>query len=216
MNFKQCERDPCLYIRNKTLISIYVDDCIISAPTTKEIKQLINGLKEIYQLTEQGELKYILGVEIERNRNTKTIQINQTKYIKNIVKRFNMENSNSVNIPYFKAEETTELTNTKEYQSIIGSENYAAVISRPDISFTVNNLARSLYQPTDNNYKAAKKLLRYLNGTLELKLTINGQLQIQAYSDASLGDDEETKRSISGIVIYLGNTPIIWKSNDNQ
>ena len=210
--FEQLKRDPCIYRQNEITISIYVDDCIIAAPTTKEIKEIISKLKEIYDLTEQGELKFILGVNITRNRIMKTIKIDQEKYLDNIIKRFQLENSSGLNLPYFDIQPTNELADLKTYQSMAGSNNYASVISRPDITFTNNNLARYLQQPTINHLKGQKKLIRYLKGTKDLKLTINGDLTITAYADASLGDDTETKRSTSGIVIYLGNTPIIWKS----
>ena len=103
------------------------------------------------------------------------------------------------------------------YQQRIGSLNFAAVISRPDIVFAVSILSSFLTNPFSRHIKLANKVLRYLASTKHLAIEFNPQLKDQhlvfiASSDASYRDDPDTRRSTMGSAYTLFNGIIDWKA----
>ena len=212
LGFKASEWDPCVYIRGRAIITIYVDDNILAAPAKHELNEIIKYLEGIYTLTKLGPVSYILGVKITRNRTIKRINLSQMKYINSMAQRFSTLPEKQTVIPFHEPAQTKEKSNVEHYQQILGSTNYALTITRPDISFTNNYLARRLQAPTVTDTKSALKLISYLYTTKEYDLVIEGDLNITAYSDASLHDDLTTGRSTGGIVLFLGKSPVIWKS----
>ena len=88
------------------------------------------------------------------------------------------------------------------YASLVGSLNYAAVCTRPDIAFAVSTLCRHMKNPTQNHWQAAKRVLRYLKGTKHYGLTYsphdsNSLNILSAYCDASYASTDEAE-SVAG------------------
>jgi hypothetical protein len=104
----------------------------------------------------------------------------------------------------------------QRYQSMVGGLMWAATQSRPDISYATSVLARYLRKPTDEHTNAAKRVLCYLKGTRKHGLTFTGtgvdDLNLQGFTDASWGDDIDSRRSTGGYVYKLCGGPISWKS----
>jgi hypothetical protein len=85
---------------DKTLIvGIYVDDIIITGKNPREIQALKNMLKKHYRVTDKGELKWILGVEVIRDRKKRTIRISQSQYVRNLLAAYRMENAKPLKRP---------------------------------------------------------------------------------------------------------------------
>ncbi len=61
------------------------------------------------------------------------------------------------------------------YNSLIGSLQYAAITTRPDISMAMSHLSRFLAQPRSKHWEAGERVLRYLKGTIDLGLVLGGQ-----------------------------------------
>jgi hypothetical protein len=157
------------------------------------------------------------------------ISIDQSTYIKDILLRFGMEDSKAVSTPLATG---TKLVRTEDslngdksasdiqplYQSIVGSLMYAMLCTRPDIAYTVQQLSQFASDPSPIHLQAAKRALRYLQGSQGLHLTYkyNGGATgttgaIQSYSDVNLAADEDRK-SISGYVFTLAGSPISWQA----
>ncbi|XP_043461999.1 secreted RxLR effector protein 161-like [Leptopilina heterotoma] len=100
------------------------------------------------------------------------------------------------------------------YREAVGCLNYIATISRPDISFTVNALARQSNNPTEQHWRAVKKVMRYLKGTLNFSLVYKGndQGQFHGYSDSDYAGDLSERKSTSGYVFVFQDGPIAWSS----
>ena len=100
------------------------------------------------------------------------------------------------------------------YASIVGSLMYAQVCTRPDISFAVGVLGRYQSNPGIEHWKAAKKVLRYLQGTKSHMLTYrhSDQLEVIGYTDSDFGGCEDSRKSTSGYVFVLAGGAISWKS----
>uniref|UniRef100_A0A2N9ETY9 Reverse transcriptase Ty1/copia-type domain-containing protein n=1 Tax=Fagus sylvatica TaxID=28930 RepID=A0A2N9ETY9_FAGSY len=85
--------------------------------------------------------------------------------------------------------------------------------SRPDLSFAVNQVCQFMHSPTDTHLIAAKRILRYIKGSLSSGLLFQpDSLNLQAYADADWAGDPIDRRSTSGYVVFLGSTPITWVS----
>jgi hypothetical protein len=113
-------------------------------------------------------------------------------------------------LPLSKAEHS-------EYMSIIGSVQYVAVVTRPDIAFAASTLARFMSCPTNHLMNCAKRLLRYLNTTKDLVLRydcsqVSGNTGIHGYSDADFAGCSKTSKSTSGIAILYRGQPVFWRS----
>ncbi|RVW71717.1 Retrovirus-related Pol polyprotein from transposon TNT 1-94 [Vitis vinifera] len=110
------------------------------------------------------------------------LKLSQRTYIEKILKSFNMHNCSSNRVPIVKGDKFSkaqcpqndderEEMRTIPYSYVVGSLMYAQVCTHPDIAFVVGMLGRYLSNPGSQHWKAAKKVLRYLQGTKDLMLT---------------------------------------------
>ena len=100
------------------------------------------------------------------------------------------------------------------YASIVGSIMYAQTCTRPDISFVVGMLGRYQSNPGLDHWKAAKKVLRYLQGTKNHMLIYrrSNQLEVIGYSDSDYAGCIDTRKSTFGYIFLLAGGAISWKS----
>ena len=80
-------------------VCLYVDDIIIAAKTSEEIKDVKDALKNALKMKELGTTNFILGMEIDHNTTAGTLTIKQTLYIDDVVNRFGQENAKLVDNP---------------------------------------------------------------------------------------------------------------------
>ena len=104
----------------------------------------------------------------------------------------------------------------KPYRSLVGSLLYACQ-TRPDIAVAVSELCKHMDNPGYAMWQAAKRVCRYLQGTINTGILISSTpplpgKEISAWVDASFADCPDTRRSRWGNLIYYGNTLISWKT----
>jgi hypothetical protein len=103
-----------------------------------------------------------------------------------------------------------------KYMSIIGTVQYIAVVTRPDIAFAAASLARFMSCPTNHLMNCAIRLLRYLSATRAYVLRYScGEKEcpnLVAYSDADFAGCSMTSKSTSGIAILFRGQPVHWRS----
>jgi hypothetical protein len=100
------------------------------------------------------------------------------------------------------------------YRELVGSLNYLAVTTRPDIAYAVGRLASFLNCYREEHWAAAIRVLRYVKGTRSLSLILGGSspLNLVGYADADWANCPHTSRSISGYCFTLGCGMISWSS----
>ena len=83
----------------------------------------------------------------------------------------------------------------KEYQSIVGSQMYAMLCTRPDLAYAISQISQFNNAPNESHYGVAKRVLRYLKGTLYVGITFSGSLglELEIYCDADWADGEDRK-----------------------
>jgi len=223
IGFKQCKCEPCLfyYYNNKQevtcLIGLYVDDMIITG-FNHELLYFIQKIKNKFSISNCQFINYILGISIDKDDNF-NYTINQKAYITNILNRYKISNIKKCSTPC-----TGENTISKNiqpfhpttYKSAIGSLIHLAKCTRPDISFAVNYAARFCESPTVSDWNKILNIFKYLNNTINYKISFNGKGNLHAFSDADFGGDKIDRKSTSGMIISFGNNPIFWTSNKQK
>ncbi|XP_074363119.1 uncharacterized protein LOC141703501 [Apium graveolens] len=146
------------------------------------------------------------------------IQKTTKKYTSDILKEYGMLNCRPLQLPMdchlkLTADKGDYLEDPSIYQRLVGKFIYLT-ITRPDIAFTVQILAQFMQAPTTVHMQAAKRLLRYLVGTMSqgILLASSSAAQLTVYRDSNWASCPMTRRSTSGYCIFLGNSPISWKA----
>lgn len=103
------------------------------------------------------------------------------------------------------------------YREAVGSLLYAAMVSRPDIAFPVCNVAKFCERPGSIHVTAVKRIMRYLKGSPDKKLTFgHGSLNLTSYCDADWAGCLDTRKSIAGKVHILNGGAVSWASRKLQ
>ena len=224
MGFQQSQSDPCIYTSKKDglfIIAVYVDDILLCAKSEKTIAQVKQDLEKCFQLKDMGELHYFLGINVKRNYETGKMWIGQPEYTKAVLKNFGMEKCKPANTPVtsgtklLKATDESKRVDSKLYQSAVGCLLYLSGWTRPDIAYSVGNVARFCSDPTEEHWTAVKRIFRYLQGTANYGLEYskqNGDGNLVGFSDADWAGDPNDRKSTSGYIFVMNGGAISWKS----
>ena len=89
---------------------------------------------------------------------------------------------------------------------------YLAQVSRYDILYAINQLARAMSKPSKAHMGAAKHVLRYLAGSVNFPITYKrGGFKLTTYTDANWGRNSDNGKSTSSYIVMLANGPISFK-----
>ena len=103
------------------------------------------------------------------------------------------------------------------YHSIVRAMQYL-VITRPDITHVVNRACQAMHNPTNEDRRRVKHLLRYLKGTIVSNSLYhpNSDSSLELFSDADWASSPNDQRSTGGYLIYLGENLISWSTRKQQ
>ncbi len=226
--FVQATADQCIFLKKVqgdfVVIALYVDDLLIASQNLSLITACKRYLSSKFSMKDLGEIQTLLGSAIFYDQKQKLLRVSQQGYIESMLKKFNLEDAKPVSVPLDPNHHLTEnagqaTTAAKlHYQMIIGGLLYAATVSRPDIAATVNKLSRFLHNPSNEHWKAAKHVLRYLKGTAHMALNFSAGKtpSLIGYSDADWAGDVNNRKSTSGYVFKFGNSVITWSSKQQR
>ncbi|GJZ78937.1 retrovirus-related pol polyprotein from transposon TNT 1-94 [Tanacetum coccineum] len=134
---------------------------------------ILNGfINEEFKMSMMGELNFFLRLQIKQMEDG--IFFNQSKYIKEMLKKFGLEDSKPIKTPMSSDTKLTkdvecESVDSTKYRGMIGSLLYI-MASRPDIMFSVYLCARFQEAPKTSHLEAVKRIFRYIKGTMHLGL----------------------------------------------
>lgn len=218
-NFSRSDNDHALYtkeVHGKLLVvCIYVDDLIVTGDDENMVEEFKTVMKREFEMSDLGLLNYFLGMEIVQNQ--EGIFLSQECYAKRLLEKFNMEDCKIMTTPlvpqrkHQDEEEEEEYVDVKGYRSLIGGLLYLTA-TRPDLMFSASYLSRYLKEPMSKHLKEAKRVLRYIKGTvgLGMKFTAVQETILIGYSDSD-GCREDLK-STTGYCFSIGSAIFSWKT----
>jgi hypothetical protein len=229
LGFEENKVDQCIYLKvsgsKYIFLVLYVDDILLASNDLGILFETKQTLTKYFDMKDLGEASFVLGIEIHRDRSRHTLGLSQKAYINRVLERFSMQNCRPCEFPVVKGDkfsndqcpknevEQAEMID-RPFASALGSLMYAQVCTRPDIAYVVGVLGRYQSNPGNDHWKAAKKVMRYLQGTKEYMLTYKrvDNLEIEGYTDSDLGGCPDDRKSTSGYIFMLAGGAISWKS----
>jgi hypothetical protein len=229
-NFIQSKCEPCVYIKctgnDIVIIALYVDDFYVFYSLNSSNKNmLISVLEKEFNVKNLGTLKSCLGINVTRDRVKGILKLDQSEYIRKLLVRFNMQDCKAVSTPMevncklLKAENVDSLQDDiYNYRQLLGCLMYLSVCTRPDISFACSQLSQFNNCFDRTHWLAAKRILRYLAGTIQYSLCFHKSRNwfLNAFTDADWANDVTDRKSYTGYVIRLGNDTVNWESRKQR
>ena len=199
------------------LVQICVDDIIFGSTNDSLCKEFSKDMQSEFEMSMTGELNFFLGLQIKQTKNG--IFISQTKYCKELVNKFGMENVKQMvtymsTACYLDKDEAGKSIDIKKYKDMIISLIYLSA-SRPDIMFSVCMCARYQASPKESHLSVVKRRMRYLFGTINLGLWYpnNSSYNLVGYSDSDFAGCKTDRKSTSGTCHFIGSTLVPWHRN---
>ena len=219
----------CLFSNDHLIVFFYVDDVVVlfSAKNAQVFQKFECDLLQRFEMREIGDLKWFLGVRVERDRPARKLWLCQDSYITKIAARYNIDTTARPPKTPLPLEELTAADEGYEatveqklgYQQRVGSANFASVITRPDIAYSVSKLSQFLKKPTTAHRSAADRVISYLSATRGLAIEFSGDETgpiFNCASDAAFADDPDTRKSSDGYLFKLYGGAIDWKASKQK
>ena len=239
MKKMKCERskaDPCLFFKWDNLYGLvmwltWIDDklCIASQDIIEREKE---ELKTHYKCDDVGPVEDYIGCKITIDHEERSVKFTQPVLVQSLNDEF--EDIPQGSNPLTPARPGNILTTCVEsdklspemhsrYRTGVGKLLYLAKNSRPDIANAVRELARHCHAPSKAHWDAMTLCIRYVRGTPTRGLVLkpsglwdgkdrNFKFTIRGRSDSNYATDPESRRSVTGTVVYLNDSPIIYGS----
>ena len=224
LGFVRTISDHSIYVRDDShgliIVGVYVDDLTIAARRLDTLTRFKEEMAKRYSMKDLGELHFILGLQVVRDRKKHLLQLSQQSYILSLLTRFGYDTCRPAKSPLpaktvLTARAPDEpATDRTKYLTAIGSLMYAMLGTRPDIAFAIGLLARFNQDPSETHWNAVVHILRYLSHTRNTGIVYGpASQQLEGFSDADFAtSDTERRRVTSGYVFRLWGGAISWQS----
>lgn len=183
-------------------------------------------------MVDLGPVEVVLGMQVSCNRSSLSLTLTQEHYVRTLLDTYHMSNYKSVATPMEPGMTLTPANNESAAEFALTGENvwqafgcleYLVQCTRPDLAFTVSQLAQHLEVPSMDNLMAFKRVLRYSKQTLEYKIQYQGHVDVpltgnlthslpRLYTDADWPGESKTQQSTSGYVFTLFRGAVSWHS----
>lgn len=224
--FIRSSADPCFYFQQDkehiTILAIWVDDGLLCSSRSTKLQDIVGYLSQNFEMT-SGSADCFVGIQIKRNRKERTIHLSQGPYIKKILDKFCLTDCLQRTIPADPFTHLRRNTTTSESQEMefpfreaVGSLMFAAICTRPDISFAVGQVAQFCNNPSRVHWEATKRILAYLKGTMDhgivYRQVSSEENVLVAFSDADFAGNIDDRRSTTGNIFIINGGPVAWCS----
>ncbi|GJR95412.1 retrovirus-related pol polyprotein from transposon TNT 1-94 [Tanacetum coccineum] len=211
--------DPTLFTRRHgediLLVQVYVDDIIFGLTNPDFSKRFANLMKNNFEMSMMGELKFFLGLQVYQS--PRGIFISQLQYAIELLKKHGLDECVSMSTPMATERLDADLqgtpTDQMTYRRMIGGLMYLTA-SRPDIAFATFVCARYQARPTVKHLKEVKRIFRYLRQSYNMGLWYpkDSGFKLIAYSDVDHAGCKDDCKSTSGGLQFLGGKLMSWSS----
>ena len=221
---KPISADTCIFIRTskeeKSILIKFVDDLVYGSTLGESLEKFSLFMSAEFQVHFLP-LERFIGINVVRDRINRQISISQTHLIMDILQEHGMVNCNpkstpadsnarlsAVMVPKSEGEKKKPST---EYRSVVGALLYLSTTTRPDISYSVSQVAKFCENPQPAHWNGVKRILAYLKATRDHGLWLGGRDEpVVGYTDAdSAGDLDDSKSTSGNIFFYKGGT-VSW------
>ena len=143
---------------NFVILALFVDDILWFSNSPEMLKKEKESLAKRFKVDDMGEVSYVLGMSVKRNRNERTLTINQPKYVKGVLKRFVMETCKPVSTPlepgrrFESLPENETSVDAQSYRMAIGCLTYATTATPPDLAAAVGILFKYMSRPRKDHW----------------------------------------------------------------
>jgi hypothetical protein len=161
-------------------------------------------LAETFDVRDLGEATYFLGMQLTRGREAGTLKLTQKKLTGELLARYGIKTAKARSVPINPHEKVVrdgKLLDREKfpYSELVGSLLYLSVCTRPDIAQSVGVLARFMSGPTEEQWKLALGVVRYLSGTASYGIIFGaGETKLTGFCDADYAGDVDSRRSTTG------------------
>ncbi|KAK2996505.1 hypothetical protein RJ639_024953 [Escallonia herrerae] len=197
-------------------VLVYVDDLIIFGNNHAAIQRFKTYLNECFHMKDLGALKYFLGVEGARA--PEGILLCQRKYALDIISEDGLLGAKPASVPLEQNHQLALATgrlidDPERYRRLVGRLIYLC-FTRPELSYCVHVLSQFMQQPREEHWEAALRVVRYLKGNPGQGILLSNEcnLRLHGWCDADWAGCPLTRRSLTGWIIFLGTSPISWKT----
>ncbi len=194
-----------VFMKNDIMIVIYVNDLILTEFDLAIIFWLKNALHERFEMSDLESCIYYLDMMIVRNRRLKLLILNQSVYVKQMLRDHEMWNCKSlvilmnVSCRLIKAfdEYTADKSLRTSYQSVVRSLMYIMLETRSDIIYFISVINRYVFNFTQTHWQTIKRIFRYLRETYQMKLIFREALKsLKKYTNSNWTKDQDIRRFI--------------------
>jgi Reverse transcriptase (RNA-dependent DNA polymerase) len=233
LGFKRCSVDEAVFFKvnmrkgKLTITAVHVNDCTIAATCIRLIEELKAGLRQHVEVTDLGELHWMLGIEIKRDHEAGTIHLSQHAYIDAILCHYNFANlkplSTLMDVQVRLSSEQAPVSTAEcaimcdmPYREAVSALNWAALSMHPDIAFAVATVARFASNPGPVHWEAIKRIFHYLAGMRDLWLSYGESkrtLEGYANMDGSMAED---RCAITGYAFLIDSGAVSWSSKRQE
>ncbi|WVZ61915.1 hypothetical protein U9M48_011722 [Paspalum notatum var. saurae] len=215
LGFVKCPSEHAIYCRGRgaerLVVGVYVDDLVITGTSSSSIQKFKAEMTKVFKMSDLGLLSYYLGIEVRQEE--VGISLCQGSYAGKILEKCGLEDCNSCKVPMDVKPKLSKESSSPT--SLVGSLRYL-VNTRPDLAFSVGYVSRFMKEPHQEHLAAVKQIVRYIAGTQNWGLFYarrnGGSDGLLGYSDSDVAGDVDGRKSTSGILFFLGESPISWQS----
>jgi hypothetical protein len=213
------------------LLNLYSDDGLASIDNSKLWDRFMLDFKSVFEVVEKDP-DYFLGCAIEWDPETGVIQLDASKYLREVIAKFDMVGAHPSPIPapagmkiYANENWDGDEKFRNLYQQYCGCINYAALI-RPELSYYASQICRVMSMPNEENLRIAQNILKYALGSLDEKITFRpadandplGDFNygLMAFTDSDWATSVDTRRSHGCYIIMLSGGCIAHRSKAHK
>lgn len=224
LGYKRSKYEPCVFIKQEdnryTIVTLYVDDFFIFSNSDRETCFIKRELSSRFRIKDLGKVKECLGMQVNYEKDKGILTLSQEKYIDQLLTDYNMIDCKVAKTPS-ESKLNFDLNNQEivevPYQRLIGSLMYLAVLTRPDIVFSVSYFSQFNRSHNETQWKCLKRILRYLKGSKSLCLSFSKKdAEPIGFVDADWGNNPIDRKSYTGFVFKFCGSVISWESNKQK
>ncbi|CAI7735438.1 unnamed protein product [Closterium sp. NIES-53] len=237
--FKKSESDHSLFLLQEKeqflMLLVYVDDILLLSESSAMIEHVEEMLEMQFKCSKMGDVKYYLGMHVERDLDKGVLRLHQRKYCEGLAEKYGLQDGGKPATPLPSGfivepcadEEVVGESDRILFHSMVGALNYVANHTQPDIALATSRLASVVSRPSHEQLEAAKRLVHYVSATASVGLEYSavqqrlqrgapdlsqGEMLLTCYTDASFDSVKAYGTSIGGYASLFGGGVVSWRS----